>query len=200
MALARIAELSETTSFILALLAITWCFSGWSVIEGDMYTVSLAFAAALTSFLPHELAHRAMARRYGCFSRFILDPMGLILTIVSGILPIKIVFPGYVLISIPYYDPRMSRYIEGVSATVGPIVNIAVASIAYLIMEFTFLNPLIMIALWWIARLNAWIGFFNLLPIPPLDGSKIVRWRITVWLPLFIVSIILLKLTEWLWF
>jgi Zn-dependent protease len=30
--------------------------------------------------------------------------------------------------------------------------------------------------------INSWLAFFNLLPLPPLDGSKVIVWKWQVWL------------------
>ncbi|MCD6434530.1 MAG: site-2 protease family protein, partial [Candidatus Diapherotrites archaeon] len=34
----------------------------------------------------------------------------------------------------------------------------------------------------WGAYINFFLAFFNLLPVPPLDGSKVIVWNKFVWL------------------
>jgi Zn-dependent protease len=34
---------------------------------------------------------------------------------------------------------------------------------------------------------NIWLGLFNLLPIPPLDGSKIFAWNFIVWIGMLVM-------------
>jgi Zn-dependent protease len=46
------------------------------------------------------------------------------------------------------------------------------------------------------AYINAWLAFFNLLPIPPLDGSKMIRTNPALWLPVIAVAALLVL---WLW-
>ena len=29
--------------------------------------------------------------------------------------------------------------------------------------------------------INAFLGVFNMLPIPPLDGSKVLAWNVAIW-------------------
>jgi Zn-dependent protease len=41
-------------------------------------------------------------------------------------------------------------------------------------------------------KINALIAFFNLLPAPPLDGSKIISWSAGVWVFLFIISLLMI--------
>ncbi|TLZ55689.1 MAG: hypothetical protein E6K17_05280, partial [Methanobacteriota archaeon] len=35
--------------------------------------------------------------------------------------------------------------------------------------------------LYFSAYINAFLGVFNMLPIPPLDGSKVFRWNVAIW-------------------
>jgi Zn-dependent protease len=46
------------------------------------------------------------------------------------------------------------------------------------------------------AYINAWLALFNLLPIPPLDGSKMIRTNPALWLPVIAVAALLVL---WLW-
>ncbi len=41
-----------------------------------------------------------------------------------------------------------------------------------------------------LAQLNAFLAVFNLLPIPPLDGSKIMPWNLTLWISVFAVAVV----------
>ena len=41
-----------------------------------------------------------------------------------------------------------------------------------------------------LASLNAFLAFFNLLPIPPLDGSKIVTWKLPVYVVVMAVAVL----------
>jgi Zn-dependent protease len=41
------------------------------------------------------------------------------------------------------------------------------------------------------AYLSLILAVFNLLPIPPLDGSKVVRWNIPIYLLVMAMAIIL---------
>ena len=40
-----------------------------------------------------------------------------------------------------------------------------------------------------IGLINAFLATFNLLPMGPLDGVKIIRWNATVWTILFIIAV-----------
>ena len=93
-----------------------------------------------------------------------LDPIGTILFLVIGIgwgkpVPIN---PSY------FKNPRQG---QALVALAGPVSNILLASLLGIFMKFTgqsslFLNLLI--------EINIVLAAFNLLPLPPLDGSKIL--------------------------
>lgn len=48
-------------------------------------------------------------------------------------------------------------------------------------------HPLVFVFLM-LANLNAFLAFFNLLPIPPLDGSKILAWNAPVYIAAMAVA------------
>lgn len=41
---------------------------------------------------------------------------------------------------------------------------------------------------------NLYLAFFNMIPIPPLDGSKVIAWNFLVWLIFFAVLFVLVVL------
>jgi Zn-dependent protease len=49
-----------------------------------------------------------------------------------------------------------------------------------------------------IGFINAFIGGFNLIPIPPFDGSKIIRWNIGVYI-LMVAGAVALVAAYYLW-
>jgi Zn-dependent protease len=102
---------------------------------------------------------------------------------------VKIVAPGAVVIY-PFRFGRwkfrareLTRKEEGIIAAAGPLVNLFFASL-FIFSE----NPFILS----LSYINAFLAFFNLLFIPPLDGSKIIQWKPLVWFLMFITSIALL--------
>ena len=59
-------------------------------------------------------------------------------------------------------------------AAAGPLVNIILAFIGAQIVRWVALTPAIGDALKWAIELNLALAVFNMIPIPPLDGSRIV--------------------------
>lgn len=61
----------------------------------------------------------------------------------------------------------------------GPIANLLIGVIAGLIMRMHFkqiinLNALFQNLIWYFCVINIWLAFVNLVPVPPLDGSRII--------------------------
>jgi Zn-dependent protease len=181
-------EVEEPFSWVFALLALIFAFKGLDVFNPSKL-VSPILVGVVIGFVAHELAHRGVARMYGMSAHFVAFIPGLLLTFLSGFLPVKIIAPGYVR-AVPLYGFWHYRgFLYSVAA--GPLTNIiiSIASLATisLVGYRAFLEP--------VAFVNAWLAFFNLLPIPPLDGSKVFALNKILWLALIASSIVLLMIT-----
>ncbi len=139
-------------------------------------------ASVIIGFLFHEIAHRQTARRLGCASRFVLDPMGFIITLVSSVLPIAFLAPGYV--GINCWGLPLTR--EGILkiAGAGPLTNIIMAGIATGLLQIGIWHPFLYI----FAVINSWLAIFNLFPFGPLDGAKIFRANSKIWAVMIAVA------------
>lgn len=135
-----------------------------------------------TAFLFHELAHKIVAQRYGCWAEFRKFNLGLILAVLMSFFGFVIAAPGAVMIS-----GLVSREENGKISVAGPLTNICLA-ILFLILGVVLpqtikpipflLNQIIFFGFF----INAWLAFFNMIPLPPLDGSKVIAWSLPVWL------------------
>ncbi len=149
-------------------------------------------ALVFFSFLLHELGHKIVAQNHGLWSEFRMYPAGLVLTLVTSMFGFLFAAPGAVMIA-GYPDKEMNGRIS----IAGPIVNIVLAAIG--IVGCIALNgsPIILFLLMF-ASLNSFLAFFNLLPIPPLDGSKIVTWNVAIYVIVIAVAILeLVFLFKW---
>ena len=76
-------------------------------------------------------------------------------------------------------DPRYFKNIRKGTifmALCGPLANFCVALTAGLFLRFlVFPSEVYLTALMWLLIMNIGLGLFNLLPIPPLDGSHILE-------------------------
>ena len=185
-------EGEEIKNFALALIFLTFV---WSFPKLNPIYIAISFLIILISFVPHELAHRYFARKFGYVAFFQLWPFGMIIGIILLTISfgnIKFLAPGAVIIyPIAFRGGYLiSRYISArensiISAS-GPIVNIAISIISSLLFLQTGFLLLRLLA-----QVNAWLALFNLLPIMPLDGSKIFNYNFYHWLSLFVVSLVI---------
>ncbi len=140
-----------------------------------------AFVAVVTAFLLHELAHKAVAQRYGCHAEFRYYPMGLLLGILTGAFGFLFAMPGAVMIS-GYVGPRENVRISAA----GPATNMGLAAVFITLAavlgsgsgRFTDLVSGLIAS---IAFVNLFLGGFNLIPFPPLDGSKVFAFNKGLW-------------------
>jgi Zn-dependent protease len=150
------------------------------------WTITLAvFTFILTaSFLTHEIAHKITAQRRGLWAEFRLTLWGAVLTLISVILPFKIISPGAVMISGPARNDEIGKI-----SLAGPATNIVLSTV---LLGVAFVpSPFSWVFLFG-AFFNATsIALFNLIPMGILDGFKIFSWDKKVWALAFAASLAL---------
>ncbi len=198
-------KISEPVSLLIGGAAIMLAFGSSYLIRGEIEVFAIVGIAAFLASIPHELAHKYSAVRLGCYARYILSPVGLLITLVSAIpyLPIRFLMPGYVVVSSPYYDPVINKRVNGIVSYAGPLVNIVLGVASILAYHFLIpwlihvygLSYWIIVLAWFLVvntQINGWVAIFNLLPIPPLDGSKIIAWKPLIWIIMIVAAGIIL--------
>jgi Zn-dependent protease len=141
--------------------------------------VAVSAVAALTGFVAHEMAHKMSAQRRGFWAEFRLSPIGLLVSIVTAVLGFLWAAPGATIVS--GVDER-DREDWGHIALAGPLMNVAFGAAFYVGSVGLFLaNSDSYFWLLMLAFVNMWFGTFNLIPIGPLDGRKVLRWSTAVW-------------------
>jgi Zn-dependent protease len=151
--------------------------------------VSLAIAFTL-SFLLHELAHKFSAQHLGLWAEFRLTMQGALITLLSMLLPFfKIISPGAVMIAGP-----ATKETTGKTALSGPLTNIIISAICILIV-ITIQNQFFRTIAVYVAWINAFIAFFNLIPFGVMDGLKVFLWNRIIWIAIFVPSIALMVIT-----
>jgi len=134
----------------------------------------------LYSIILHEIAHGwtaylfgdDTAKRSGRLSLnplMHLDPIGTIALFLVG-------FGWAKPVPVNYFKLRNSRFGLIAVSMAGCLANFTIALSAVLILKFIGqgLNHYILIMLLIVVKINIILGVFNLIPIPPLDGSKIL--------------------------
>lgn len=156
--------------------------NGEAIILFVIKLASLGFSIIL-----HEVAHGYAAYKMGdptaaYSNRLTLNPMAHIDLFGSIILPVILIVTGSpVLLGWakpvpinPYYFRNLKRGVM-VTGAAGPLTNFALALAAGLI--FQLVAPFAEVIGWFLAYFcatNVVLGVFNLIPIPPLDGSRVL--------------------------
>lgn len=151
--------------------------------------VDLIFGLVVLIFsvILHEVAHGYMAGHLGdptarLAGRLTLNPISHVDPLGSILLPLLLHFTGSPILigyakPVPYnpYNLR-GKYGEALVAFAGPATNIAIALLFGLAIRFGAfsMNEFMLEAFVTIVYVNMLLALFNLIPIPPLDGSKVL--------------------------
>ena len=149
-------------------------------------------AASLICIILHECAHGFAADRLGDHTARAhgrlswnplrhIDPLGLLMMVVAGVGWAK---------PVPVDARNFRKPKQGMAATAlaGPVINLLLAAAAlgaaapiYRVLVYSSLGETLWNVLYYlflllvrVAILSVGLGLFNLIPIPPLDGSKVL--------------------------
>jgi Zn-dependent protease len=128
-----------------------------------------------SSFVLHELLHKFTAQRYGFWSEFRANYVTLGLSILFAYVT-HIVFaaPGATMI----YGPQITKRQNGIISAAGPLLNLALGGLYLLLYLLTPPGGLLSYVGIYGFAINIWLSAFNLLPIGPLDGRKVLDWGV----------------------
>lgn len=158
----------------------------------DLITGLVSLIILIYSAILHEIAHGLIAERLGdptakLMGRLTLNPKNHIDPFMSIALPLILILSGSPVIfgaakpvPVDPFNLRDKRKDMAIVSLAGPATNILIAIIAALLIKFlgffTVFGDFQIFAYWVLliaVKLNLLLAIFNLMPIPPLDGSKI---------------------------
>ena len=200
---------TEVLHLAIAALALTFAFSFiisepsdvWYLPKVTGQTLLIAFVGVGTGFVLHELSHKVLAQRYGHWAEFRAQFTGLGLTaIIAAFTGFLFAAPGAVLI-----QGRVTPRENGLISLAGPGMNFLIAGLAiggYFIglnsdptwgVDATAFMPSLLFG---VARINSVLALFNLIPLGPLDGRKVVRWNGFVYAVALVVALVLFAVVQ----
>ena len=142
----------------------------------------------ILSVVIHEVSHGYAAQALGdptarLQGRLTLNPVKHLDPIGSILVPLVTWFSGGFIFGwakpVPYnpYNLRAGRWSEAYVALAGPVSNLAIALVFGLLIRFgagQWLSPTFVQLSVLVVLINIVLMVFNLIPIPPLDGSKVL--------------------------
>lgn len=150
-------------------------FSNGHFLSSFLYFVPIAAVAVSLSFVLHELMHKFVAQRYGAIAAFRTSTNGLLITLATGLMGFLLGIPGATYI----YTNTFTKKENGIVSLAGPLTNFAIFGI--FLVAFFAINPspqsYLGNMLSYTIFISILLAFFNMLPIFPLDGSKVFAWN-----------------------
>jgi len=154
--------------------------------SGDIALVTIA--VVILSIIFHEVAHGYVAHWLGdptarLAGRLTLNPLPHIDPVGSLLIPGILLLSGTPFLigwakPVPYnpYNLRGGKWSEAMVAVAGPLTNIVIAGVFSLLLRADIVASPFFVQVAILAIFaNIALAIINLIPIPPLDGSKIIR-------------------------
>lgn len=156
-----------------------WIMRGSHIFRGTSFLMIfvIMLIAVGAAFIFHELAHKAVAQKFGCWAEYRMWETGLIMAFFLAV-AFGFVFaaPGAVYIQ-SRFTP-ITRRENGLISLAGPMTNLVLAMVFLLLSLLD--GPLGVLGRIGF-MVNTWLALFNLIPFPPLDGSKVIAWDKKIW-------------------
>lgn len=150
----------------------------------NIFNRLIAFLCLVVAITIHEFSHALAADKFGdptarSFGRLSLNPLAHADLFGTFLLPLMSAFTGIPTIGwakpvpIDPFNFRHPKKDEIIVSLAGPLSNLFLAFISSLTIRFFSPLSLSSSILFYLILINISLFVFNLLPIPPLDGSKV---------------------------
>lgn len=171
---------TEIINLIILTLSMGYIFSGYIKDPAHRHSgkrfswedFKFALLVSAPGIVLHELGHKFVAIALGLTAQFFIFWWGLGIAIFLKVIssPFLLVAPGYVGIS------GATTELESIlTSFAGPLVNLILFLIAALILNYSKkLTRKQALFLYLTKKINIFLFIFNMIPIPPLDGSKVL--------------------------
>ncbi|WP_405270149.1 site-2 protease family protein [Methanobrevibacter sp.] len=173
-----------TIAFIVLIFCFAFATSGFNL-QGFISCLPIIIVGVAIGSVLHELGHKFVAMKYGCRSEFKLWPLGLLIAVASSFFGVVFATPG----TVHTYADNLTDEIDGKIAIAGPMANmvlalvfIAIAAVMYPLKVYSVVFELIFLICAIGFSVNSFLAAFNLFPIYSLDGTKVLKWNMGIWI------------------
>ncbi len=173
----------------LSIVALAWAIPSMLISRFSFwYYSSIMIVMVLITYSIMILPQKLMAKRYNCESRYVLSKIGLILTIVTAISPVRFLSPGVLIVPEINY---LSKKQQGLISFIGPIINIVIGIVYLFLGAFLITpnNPEIPRLMLNGSFLASQFVFFGLLPFGLSRGKKIYNWNKIIYFIMLVITI-----------
>ncbi len=175
----------EVKDIVISFVVLSLVFS-YPVFD-PVFLLGMFFVVGV-AFIGHELSHRFTARKLGYFAEYRMWPQGIMLAIFFTLLTnggFIFAAPGAVVFGSFWAFRNPTPGDVGKIGIAGAAFNIAL--MAVLILSSQLYPHWILV---YAALINAWLAIFNLIPLGPLDGRKVLHWNRAAWSMAFVAAAI----------
>ena len=159
--------------------------SGLEILANSYVQIAVIVVMLVVSVAFHEMMHALTAYRLGddlahSRGRISLNPLNHIDPLLTIALPAAMLLLGIPPIlaakPVPINTSRISGDEMGLAAVglAGPAPNLALATVAAVLLNLVGGSDVAFVLLNWFIQLNVALFVFNMMPIPPLDGSRLL--------------------------
>ncbi|WP_296868171.1 site-2 protease family protein [uncultured Methanobrevibacter sp.] len=178
----------ELRNLTIAFVVLTFCFgiatAGLNA-HGIISILPIVVVSVVIGSLLHELGHKFVAMKYGCQAEFKLWPLGLLIAVITSFFGFVFASPGSLYIG----SENLSDEINGKISIAGPMANmvlalifLAIAALIYPLKIHSNIFHLIYLISTVGFSVNCFLATFNLFPIYSLDGTKVLKWNVGIWI------------------
>jgi len=157
----------------------------FGILTGFLFAFFVSLITAGLGFIIHELSHKFVAQKFYCSAEFKANNIMLLFAILMSFGGFIFAAPGAVEI-----NGAVNRKQNGLISFSGPFSNFVLALLflpGFIFLENFLLNFFFFQGFF----INAWLGFFNMIPFVPFDGQKIFKWNKFAYFSLIVALVLM---------